>query len=66
LCLQAGFRYPLSHPFSNLRAGDNVFEIRSARYPNGLTIQGAGAGPSVTAAGVFADMFKIVAASLNP
>jgi aspartokinase/homoserine dehydrogenase 1 len=57
------FRYPLSHPFSQLRPGDNIFEIRSARYPNGLIIQGLGAGPTVTAAGVFADILRIITAS---
>lgn len=58
------FRFPSSHPFSNIRPGDNIFQIKSERYPNGIIIQGSGAGASVTAAGVFSDILKIVAASI--
>lgn len=48
------------HPFYALRGSDNIIAITSNRYnENPLVIKGAGAGAEVTAAGVFADIFKI-------
>jgi len=38
---------------------DNVFHMVTQRYPKGLTISGAGAGPAVTAMGIFADILGV-------
>lgn len=44
-------------PLAALRPGDNVVEITSDRYrANPLVIRGAGAGPTVTAGAVLADL----------
>ncbi len=48
-----------SHPFYSLQGSDNIIAITTDRYPIPLVIKGAGAGAEVTAAGVFADIFKI-------
>ncbi|MBN2424895.1 MAG: bifunctional aspartate kinase/homoserine dehydrogenase I [Calditrichaceae bacterium] len=48
------------HPFYNLQGSDNIVAIYSDYYPVPLVIRGAGAGPEVTAAGVFADILKLV------
>ncbi|BDY06778.1 bifunctional aspartate kinase/homoserine dehydrogenase II [Ferrimonas sp. YFM] len=48
-----------SHPFANLPAGDNQFLFLSKHYPNGLVIQGPGAGREVTAAAVQSDFVAI-------
>ncbi|CAM5262819.1 hypothetical protein RLIN73S_01608 [Rhodanobacter lindaniclasticus] len=46
---------PASHPFAHTRLTDNVVQFRTRRYcDNPLLVQGPGAGPEVTAAGVFA------------
>jgi aspartokinase/homoserine dehydrogenase 1 len=56
---------PRSHAFANLRLTDNVVQFSTKRYcDNPLVVQGPGAGPEVTAAGVFADLLR-VAASLG-
>ena len=56
---------PRSHAFANLRLTDNVVQFTTRRYcDNPLVVQGPGAGPEVTAAGVFADLLR-VAASLG-
>lgn len=56
---------PLDHPFAHLALTDNIVAFRSARYDaNPLVVQGPGAGPEVTAAGVFADLLR-VASSLG-
>jgi aspartokinase/homoserine dehydrogenase 1 len=53
--------YPSSHPFSNTTGSDNILLIQSKRYDKQpLIIQGPGAGRDVTAAGVFADLLKLV------
>ncbi|GHS87592.1 bifunctional aspartate kinase/homoserine dehydrogenase I [Bacteroidia bacterium] len=41
--------FDLSHPFSTSKDADNVIIIYSRFYPNGIRIQGAGAGASQTA-----------------
>ena len=52
-------------PFAHLRGTDNAILIRSARYcETPLVVQGPGAGPDVTAAGLLADLVK--AAELMP
>jgi aspartokinase/homoserine dehydrogenase 1 len=53
------------HAFANIRLTDNIVQFTTRRYcDNPLVIQGPGAGPEVTAAGVFADLLR-VAASLG-
>ncbi|SDI38498.1 aspartate kinase [Ferrimonas sediminum] len=47
------------HPFATLPAGDNQFLFLSKHYPNGLVIQGPGAGREVTAAAVQSDFVAI-------
>ena len=52
-------------PFGGSRGTDNVILIQSARYHDTpLVVQGPGAGPDVTAAGLLADLVK--AAELMP
>jgi aspartokinase/homoserine dehydrogenase 1 len=51
----------ISHPFYNLDGKDNIFSIKTDRYPEQpLIIKGAGAGAEVTASGVFSDLMLIV------
>ncbi|MCC5794828.1 MAG: bifunctional aspartate kinase/homoserine dehydrogenase I [Chromatiales bacterium] len=53
---------PLDHPFAGINLTDNIVRFESARYSeNPLVIQGPGAGPAVTAAGVFADLLRLSA-----
>jgi len=48
------------HPFSHISATDNIVQFVTDRYcDNPFVIQGPGAGPDVTAAGVFADLLKL-------
>ena len=50
-------------PFASLRGGDNMVAFWTDRYSDSpLVVRGPGAGPDVTASGVFADIIK--AASL--
>ena len=54
---------PGDHGFAHLRLTDNVVQFTTARYrSNPLVVQGPGAGPEVTAAGVFADVLRVAAA----
>ena len=56
---------PADHAFAHLRLTDNVVQFSTRRYAsNPLVVQGPGAGPEVTAAGVFADLLR-VASSLG-
>ena len=51
---------PLNHPFANLALTDNVVAFTTERYcENPLIVQGPGAGPEVTAAGIFSDLLRI-------
>ena len=53
-------RYPKVHPFARLRATDNIIAIKTKRYHSQpLIIQGPGAGPEVTAGGVFGDVLRL-------
>ena len=53
---------PKSHPFANIALTDNIVRFETARYDkNPLIVQGPGAGPAVTAAGVFADLLRVCA-----
>lgn len=54
---------PSGHAFAHLRLTDNVVQFTTRRYrDNPLVVQGPGAGPEVTAAGVFADLLRVAAA----
>ena len=49
-----------SHPFANINLTDNVVRFVTSRYDqNPLVVQGPGAGPAVTAGGVFADLLRV-------
>ena len=51
------------HAFAHLRLTDNIVQFTTRRYrDNPLVVQGPGAGPEVTAAGVFADLLRVAAA----
>jgi homoserine dehydrogenase len=51
---------PSDHAFAHTRLTDNVVQFRTRRYcDNPMLVQGPGAGPEVTAAGVFADLLRI-------
>lgn len=53
---------PLAHPFARMNLTDNIVRYVSRRYSdNPLVVQGPGAGPAVTAAGVFADLLRLAA-----
>ncbi|OZJ03520.1 hypothetical protein BZG36_03422 [Bifiguratus adelaidae] len=52
-------KYPASHPFASLQGSDNIIKFTTERFPNGLIIQGAGAGAAVTAFGIFSDLIKV-------
>ncbi|MBV9318096.1 MAG: ACT domain-containing protein, partial [Gammaproteobacteria bacterium] len=48
------------HPFANIALTDNVVRFATRRYrDNPLIVQGPGAGPEVTAGGVFADLLRL-------
>ncbi len=48
------------HPLRTVRGGENAFSFLTEHYqPLPLVVQGYGAGPEVTAAGVLADILKI-------
>jgi len=54
---------PGGHAFAHLRLTDNIVQFTTQRYrDNPLVVQGPGAGPEVTAAGVFADVLRVAAA----
>lgn len=51
---------PVAHAFAHTQLTDNVVQFRTARYKdNPLQVQGPGAGPEVTAGGIFADILRI-------
>jgi aspartokinase/homoserine dehydrogenase 1 len=48
------------HPFCNINLTDNIVQFETDRYSaNPLVIQGPGAGPEVTAGGVFSDLLRL-------
>lgn len=50
------------HAFANIALTDNVVRFATSRYnSNPLIVQGPGAGPEVTAGGVFADLLRLSA-----
>jgi bifunctional aspartokinase / homoserine dehydrogenase 1 len=51
---------PKDSPFGSLVGGDNLVVFTTKRYhDNPLIVRGPGAGPDVTAGGVFADILKV-------
>jgi bifunctional aspartokinase / homoserine dehydrogenase 1 len=51
-----------NHPFANINLTDNIVQFVTGRYSqNPLVVQGPGAGPAVTAGGVFADLLRVCA-----
>jgi bifunctional aspartokinase / homoserine dehydrogenase 1 len=53
---------PASHVFGHIALTDNVVRFATRRYnQNPLVVQGPGAGPEVTAGGVFADLLRLAA-----
>jgi aspartokinase/homoserine dehydrogenase 1 len=52
--------FPSHHPFANVTGADAIVAFATERYdPQPLIIQGPGAGPEVTAGGVFADLLRL-------
>ena len=48
------------HPFSNIALTDNIVQFETDRYSaNPLVVQGPGAGPELTAGGVFSDLLRL-------
>ncbi len=55
-------RLTAAHAFSHIALTDNVVRFATRRYcENPLIVQGPGAGPEVTAGGVFADLLRLAA-----
>ncbi len=53
--------FPQNHPFAGLKGTDNMLVFHTKRYhTQPLVIQGPGAGAEVTAAGIFADLLRLV------
>lgn len=49
-----------AHPFANINLTDNIVQFETDRYSdNPLVVQGPGAGPEVTAGGVFSDLLRL-------
>jgi aspartokinase/homoserine dehydrogenase 1 len=59
--ISAGLRtYSLDHPFASLKGSDNIVSFQTVRYnTQPMIVRGPGAGPEVTAAGVFADLLRL-------
>lgn len=54
--------YPKDHPFARITGSDNIVAFTTDRYSTQpLVVQGPGAGPQVTAGGVFADLLRLAA-----
>jgi len=55
-------RLDRQHAFANIALTDNVVRFETRRYcDNPLIVQGPGAGPEVTAGGVFGDLLRLCA-----
>ena len=53
-------RYSADHAFARIQLTDNIVQFRTRRYDNNpLIVQGPGAGPEVTAGGIFADLLRL-------
>ena len=51
--------FAMDHPFASLKGSDNMICIYSRLFPNGIVIQGSGAGAEVTAHGMMCDLLRI-------
>lgn len=52
--------YDAAHPFAQLKGSDNIISFRTERYDDQpLIVRGPGAGPEVTAGGVFSDLLRL-------
>jgi bifunctional aspartokinase / homoserine dehydrogenase 1 len=52
--------FAAEHPFANISLTDNIVQFVTRRYcENPLIVRGPGAGPDVTAAGIFADLLRL-------
>jgi aspartokinase/homoserine dehydrogenase 1 len=52
--------FAADHPFANISLTDNIVQFVTRRYcDNPLIVRGPGAGPDVTAAGIFADLLRL-------
>lgn len=55
------------HPFMAIKGGENALALLTERYqPHPMVIRGYGAGAEVTAAGVLADVLRLVPAGARP
>lgn len=55
-------RYPLTHSFARISGSDNIIAFQTSRYSaQPLIVQGPGAGPEVTAGGIFGDLLRLSA-----
>ena len=55
-------RLDATHAFAHMALTDNVVRFATRRYcDNPLIVQGPGAGPEVTAGGVFSDLLRLSA-----
>ena len=55
-------RVPLDHPAASAIGTENLFAFTTERYrERPLVVRGPGAGPAVTAAGVFGDLLTVAA-----
>jgi bifunctional aspartokinase / homoserine dehydrogenase 1 len=53
-------KYPQFHILSQLKGADNILLVQTERYDdNPLIIRGPGAGPDVTAGGVFSEVLRL-------
>lgn len=59
--MSCGLRtYSQDHAFASLKGSDNIVSFQTARYnTQPMIVRGPGAGPEVTAAGVFADLLRL-------
>ncbi len=52
--------YPADHPFAGISGSDNIVAFTTERYnTQPLVVRGPGAGPEVTAGGIFADLLRL-------
>ena len=59
-CSVALRSYSADHPFARIQLTDNIVQFKTRRYKDSpLVVQGPGAGPQVTAGGVFADLLRL-------
>lgn len=62
--VEVGLRtFSMDHPFASAQGTDNVIQLTTQRYSDRpLVVQGPGAGPEVTAGGVFAELIRLTRA----